>query len=313
MEPSREAALPRRPRRTRVRRSGGGRGADFGPRHERVPAGAPERGRVAAPVHAPGPDRERARRDRSQGGQSQQRQERRARDRPLAVDGGRLDPQRDRSGEGIRRPEAGGRPDRDRRLRAPCRGADRLLAGGERLRPDPRRDQGRLGVRDRALRRRRLGRRAARQERDRGPRDHPAHRRARRLELGDARRGRCRRPRRARGHLPDRDRFARLRPCSPPAARAANERDVPPRQLERGAALRVHLDRRRARPYLAARLRDRRAPGRPRRPGDDDLGRQRPDVARDPGELRDRLAVGSRRRSCRRPCTPPAGRSRSRC
>ena len=161
-----------------------------------------------------------------------------------------------------------------------------------RLRPDPRRDQGRLGVRDRALRRRRLGGRAARQERDRGPRDHPAHRRARRLELGDARRGRRRRPRRARGHLPDRDRFARLRPCSPPAARAANERDVPPRQLERGAALRVHLDRRRARPYLAARLRDRRAPGRPRRPGDDDLGRQRPDVARDPGELRDRLGVG---------------------
>ena len=190
--------------------------------------------------HAPGPDRERARGGRPQGGQPRQRQERRARDRPLAVDGGRLDSQRDRRCEGIRRPEAGSRPDRDRRLRAPCRGADRLLAGERRRRPDPRRHQGRLGVRDRALRRRRLGVRAARQERDRGPRDHPAHRRARRLELGDARRRRRRRPRRPRGHLPDRDRFARLRPCSPPAARAANERHVPPRQLERGAALRVH-------------------------------------------------------------------------
>ncbi len=153
--------------------------------------------------------------------------------------------------------------------------------------------QGRHHARNGPLRRRRLRRPAARHERDRGPRDHPAHRRARRLELGDARRRRRRRARRARGRLPDRDRLARLRPCTPPAAGAADERDVPPRHLERGAELRVRLDRRRARPHVAAQLRDRRPSGRPRRPRHVDPGGQRPDGPGDPGKLRERLAVGS--------------------
>ena len=313
MEPSREAALPRRPRRTRVRRSGGGRGADLGRRHERVPAGAPERGRVAAPVHAPGPDRERAPRDRSHGGQP-----RPAKSVVLAIDRSQS-----MAGASIRNATAAGAGASSTRSREPTGSRwssfghravtlGRLLAGDERRRlgPDGIEVDSRPGT---ALYDAVVA--AAELLGKNGTAGRviivltDGHDVSSSATLADA-------------VAAARAAHAAVYPIgiashdfdpAAPAARAADERDVPPRHVERGAALRVRLDRRRARPHLAAQLRDRRPPGRPRRPG-----RRRPRPAAPGRRWRSRRATGrgspaTRPRSCRRPCTRPAGRSRSPC
>ena len=88
-------------------------------RHERLPDDPRYAWSRRAAPRAPGRCRERAAGRRARGGEPRPREERRARDRPLAVDGGRPARRRARGGTGVRRREAGRRPRRGRRLRSP--------------------------------------------------------------------------------------------------------------------------------------------------------------------------------------------------
>ena len=213
-------------------------------------------------------------------------EERRARDRPLAVDAGP-------GAEGRRR---GGPCVRGQRSRAAT--GSRVVAFGERAirltgfsSVDDRRghraphDRGRPAVRGTALYDAVvLSAAALADETLAGARPDPAHRRAGGLELASLTRGDRRGPRGAGRRLPGRHRepavlCPRRSSRSPPrpAARTAARPD-------RGAQARLRLDRRRAAAHVAAQYIDRRAPRRPARaraaPGGRDAQLTRPCPAR---------------------------------
>ena len=145
-------------RRLAGRARSGGRGrrtaADHRHRHERLPDRA-RHDRHADPFEeGAGAARERPARDRLRGDEPRQREERRARPRPVAVDARPGDGRCRRRRARVRPHQAGRRPDRGLRGRQARRPADQLLVLQERRRRRLAHDRGRLGARHGAVRRR---------------------------------------------------------------------------------------------------------------------------------------------------------------
>ena len=192
---------------------------------------------TAEPTHgAARADRERRGRRRARGREPRAGQERRPRDRPLAVhEWGALEDAVAGARAFIR-----AKPGEDRiarhLLRARRGGADRLLDRHDRRRHRAPHAVGRRGVGNRAERRRRRGgaQDVARAVRLAGA--HPAHRRPGDVQLGLARRGHRGRPRGRHRRLSDRDRELEVQPGAARAARRGHRRHVLRRRVDRRPA-----------------------------------------------------------------------------
>ena len=249
-----------RPPRPRPRAGRSGRCADLGRGHERLP-GDPSDGRRAGGRGAATAGRERAAGRRPPGRESRPGEKRRARRRPVSVDGGSVAAERHRCCACIRCCERPERPGGNRHLRTPGGLAHGVLELGRRRECRARRPASRLDAGHRTLGRRRSRGQCARASGSARTRHHRPHRRTGCLQLRVLRRGGGRGAPRACARLHDRHRRARFHTRSVAASRGRHRRCLPGGNLDLPARLGLRLDREQPLAHVAAPLRHGRAAG----------------------------------------------------